>query len=53
METASYLLEQAEKCRRLAARANDDCASQVLIALAEEYERLAAEPVEEASRMRS
>jgi hypothetical protein len=53
MLTAWYLLEQAEKCRRLAARADDRHAAQVLIALAEEYERLAAEPVEEASRMRS
>ena len=43
METIAYLLEQAAECRRLAARADDAHASQVLIALAEEYERLAAE----------
>jgi hypothetical protein len=53
MEMALYLLEQANKCRRLAARADDDDAAQVLIALAEEYERLAAEPADEARRARS
>ena len=50
METAPYLLEQAAKCRRLAAGANDEHASQVLIALAEEYERLAAEQIEDVRR---
>jgi hypothetical protein len=48
METATYLLEQAAKCRRLASGADDDHASQILIVLAEEYERLALDPAEEA-----
>jgi hypothetical protein len=51
METTAYLLEQATKCRRLAARADDVHASKVLIALAEEYERLAAEQVEDMRRI--
>jgi hypothetical protein len=53
METTAYLLEQATKCRRLAARADDVHASEVLIALAEEYERLVATQVEDASRIGS
>lgn len=51
METTAYLLEQAAKCRRLAARADDEHASQVLIALAEEYERLAADQAEDMRRV--
>ena len=42
META-HLIKQAAKCRRLAASADDKDASQILIALAEEFEQLAAE----------
>lgn len=51
METAPYLLEQAAKCRRLAAGADDEHASQVLIALAEEYERLAAEQIDDMTQV--
>lgn len=42
-QTVADLLEQAAKCRRLAVRADDEHAAQVLLALAEEYEELAKE----------
>jgi hypothetical protein len=46
MLTAPFLLEQAANCRRFAAAAEDDDAAEVLVLLAEEYERLAANPGE-------
>ena len=46
MLTAPFLLEEAARCRRFAAAAEDDDAAEVLILLAEEYERLAANPDE-------
>jgi hypothetical protein len=41
-ETAQYLLEKAEQCRRLAAEIPGDPASDALIKLAEEFEAQAA-----------
>jgi hypothetical protein len=46
MLTAPILLQEAAKCRRFAAEAEDDDAAEVLILLAEEYERLATNPSE-------
>jgi hypothetical protein len=43
MDTAAYFIEKATQCRRLSAAVIDDRAVQVLLALAEKYEDLAAE----------
>jgi hypothetical protein len=44
----AHLLAQAAKCRRLAASTDDKHTSQILIALAEEYELAAEELAGEA-----
>jgi hypothetical protein len=43
MDTAAFLTTQAAKCRRLAAKADDKLATQVLLALALEFDGRAAE----------
>ena len=43
MDIAAYLTEKATQCRRLAAAVNDDRTVEVLLALAEKFERRAAE----------
>jgi len=43
MDTAAYLTEKATQCRRLAAAVNDDRTVEVLLALAEKFERRATE----------
>jgi hypothetical protein len=43
MDTAAYFIEKATQCRRLAVAVNDDCAAEVLLALAESYDMRAAE----------
>ena len=44
MPTLEYLLEQAARCRRLAAHVRDKELQRQFLDLAEEYERKAAEP---------
>jgi len=43
MRSAAFLREKAAECRRLAAAANDDHGIAALLAMAEEFETLAAE----------
>ena len=43
MTDATYFLEQAERCRRLAAELNDQQTAAALVELAEEFARRAAE----------
>ena len=48
MSEATYFLEQAERCRRLAANLHDRQAQAVLLRLAEDFTRRAAEVINEA-----
>ena len=47
MSEATYLLEQAERCRRLAARLTDKATADALLELAEDFARRAAELINE------
>ena len=42
MEATSFFIAKAAQCRRLAAAVNDDAAIAALLAMAEEFEALAA-----------
>ncbi|MBV9883907.1 MAG: hypothetical protein JO276_12945 [Sphingomonadaceae bacterium] len=50
MSEATYLLEQAERCRRLAANLNDQRAAAALLRLADDFARRAAELTDNAPR---